>query len=109
MKLYVTDSFELLKFAPLPSFLVVTASNAERARAITDGRQSPQAFFDAERGKAVAKALGLNYEYDPPVPEAPRKPVVNPGDAILVVSLKERLDGRWTASNADFAIVDVTL
>lgn len=109
MKLHVTDSFELLQFAPLPSFLVVTAASPERARAITGGRQSPQAFFDAERGKAVAKALGLHYEYQPPVPEAQRKPVVNPGDAILVVSLKERLDGRWSAGNADYAIVDITL
>lgn len=109
MKLHVTDSFDLLQFTPHPSFLVVTAMTADKARALTENWASPQAFFDVERGKAVAKALGLSYGYQPPVPEAPRKPTVCPGDAILVVSLRERFDGRWMANNAEYLLVDVTL
>lgn len=87
LRLLITDSYDILHFAPRPIMAVIQPIDEATAVKIMSDRPTPQKFFDEKRGRAVARHLGLRYKIQPALTPETDMPPLHGIDGLLIVRL----------------------
>lgn len=95
MKLYLTDSFEIIEWADEPLMMATRPITCKEAERLIDARPVHQAFTDAGWGKEIADAFGLRPK------ETASAVQVRSGDTVIIA--------RETGKGDAFTLIQVAI